>query len=118
MSRYVYDHTRPFGQRLVEVPADWKPTPRPSLAVHGVKAPFKSMADGRYYDDTRTYERELRARGFEVVGNERKPFFEPELPKMPPIYDDILQAEAQIARGEVARPEMIESVEDLTRDLV
>ena len=93
--RYVYDSTRPRGDRLVEVPIDWRPTPRPRLAVHGVKDAFLSHADGLHYDDTRTYERSLRERGYEVVGSEKKPFVEPEMPKMPPIEQDILRAAEQ-----------------------
>ncbi|MGE0853284.1 MAG: hypothetical protein AB7O44_27355 [Hyphomicrobiaceae bacterium] len=79
--RWIYDETRPPGQRMVPVPLDWRPKPRAQVAIHGVKAPFKSHADGKMYDDRRTYERELRARGYEIVGNERRPFFEPERPR-------------------------------------
>lgn len=32
---------------------------------------FKSMADGKYYDSKSAYRRELKARGYEEVGNER-----------------------------------------------
>lgn len=85
----------PDGRRL-EVDPDYAPPPRPRLAIHGVKDPFKSMADGRYYTDTRTYEREVRARGYEIVGNEQKPFLEPEKPQMPPIEQDLLRAADQI----------------------
>lgn len=94
--RYLYDPSRPFGQRLVAVPLDWRPTPRPRLAVHGVKAPFYSHADGKYYDDHRTYEREVRARGFEIAGNCIKPFLEPDLPKLPPIEQSLKEAADQL----------------------
>lgn len=33
--------------------------------------PFRSMADGRFYDSKSAYRRDLRARGYEEVGNER-----------------------------------------------
>lgn len=84
------------GEGLVEVPVDWKPTPRPRIAVHGVKEPFVSHADGRWYSDSRTYEREVRARGFEVVGNEKAPFDSPQMPKMPPVEQDLLRAADQL----------------------
>lgn len=79
--RFIYVPGMPKGQRFVEVDPDWRPPARSRIAVHGVKAPFKSHADGKMYDDSRTYEREVRARGFEIVGNERRPFFEPERPR-------------------------------------
>jgi hypothetical protein len=78
--RWIYDASRPAGQRLVEIPLDYRPVPRPRVAVHGVKAPFKSMADGLYYDDARTYERELKARGYEIVGERQPLAAEPEVP--------------------------------------
>lgn len=96
-ARYVYDPSRPFGQRFVQIPLDWKPTPRPRLAVHGVKPAFFSHADGRYYDDSRTYERECRARGYEIIGNDMKPQdfappeFEPESAR-----HDILSAASEL----------------------
>ena len=83
------------GMGWCEVPLDWKPTPRPRLAVHGVKQPFRSMADGKMYDDTRTYEREVKARGYEVIGNEQAPFSE--APKPPPVEQDILRAAEEIS---------------------
>lgn len=83
MTRYVYDFSRPFGQRLVEIPLDYRPAPRSRVAIHGVKQPFQSMADGRWYDDARTYAREVKARGFEIVGNERAtPVSAPEDPTL------------------------------------
>lgn len=64
-NRFVYRE----GRGLVEVDLDYKPRPR--LAIHGVKPSFQSMADGKFYDDTRTYEREVRARGYEIVGDQK-----------------------------------------------
>lgn len=95
--RFVYDPSRPFGQRFVEIPIDWRPTPRPRLAVIGVKEPFRSHADGRWYDDTRTYEREVRARGFEVVGNDLKPAdFAPPQYEPEGVRHDILSAASEL----------------------
>lgn len=70
-SRYLYDPSRPFGQRFVQVPLDWRPAPRKRMQIvsDGHK-PFKSMADGRYYDSKSRYRAELKARGFEELGNE------------------------------------------------
>lgn len=91
MTRYVYDHSRPFGQRFVQVPVDWRRPPRPRIAIQGVKQPFQSMADGRYYDDSRTYEREVRARGFEIVGNEKATPIGQTMAADPTIRDDLIE---------------------------
>lgn len=81
----------PDGRR-VEVDPDYSPPPRPRIAIQGVKEPFQSMADGRYYDDTRTYEREVRARGYEVVGNEKaKPYSQTIQQDDPTIRDDLIE---------------------------
>jgi hypothetical protein len=54
---------------LVEVPTDY--TPRPRVHIIGDQSrPFRSHADGRIYDSKSAYRRELKARGFEEVGNE------------------------------------------------
>jgi hypothetical protein len=96
-ARYVYDPSRPFGQRFVQIPLDWRPTPRPRLAVHGVKEPFRSHADGRWYDDSRTYEREVRARGYEIVGNDLKPAdFAPAPFECGDVKHDILSAASEL----------------------
>jgi hypothetical protein len=72
--RYIYDPMRPFGQRFVEIPMDWKPTPRKRVHLIGDgHAPFKSHADGLMYDSKSAYRRELRARGFEEIGNDMRP---------------------------------------------
>lgn len=102
----------PDGRRL-EVSDDYVPPPRRAPAIHGVKEPFRSMADGRFYDDMRTYERSLRTQGYEIAGNELKPFLNPDRVPMPPLKDDIEHAEAMVARGEAAQPELIDNVENL-----
>jgi len=105
--------------RRIEVPPDWHPTPRPRIAIHGVKQPFRSMADGRWYDDTRTYERELRAQGFEIAGNELRPFLEPDLPPIDrnEIARDVKDAIEQVRAGKGVRPEMIDSVETIAESI-
>lgn len=71
-ARFVYDPTRPFGRRFVQIPMDWRPTPRKRLQIIGdaPERPFQSMADGKMYDSKSRYRAELRARGFEELGNE------------------------------------------------
>ena len=71
-ARYFYDLSKPFGQRWVSVPLDWRPPPRKRLQIIGdaPEQPFKSMADGKMYDSKSAYRREIKARGFEELGNE------------------------------------------------
>ena len=88
--RWIYDPSRPAGQRMVPVPLDYKPKPRPRLAVHGVKPAFQSMADGRWYDDARTYEREVRAMGYEIVGNEPVTPHSKAFPEDDTVRDDLI----------------------------
>lgn len=50
--------------------ANWRP-PRKRLHIIGdTQEPFKSMADGEMYDSKSAYRREIKARGFEEVGND------------------------------------------------
>lgn len=58
-----------------------KPRPRVHL-IGDTHEPFRSMADGKVYDSPSAYRRELKARGFEEVGNESIE------PTAPPAYND------------------------------
>lgn len=54
---------------FVQVP-NWT-KPRPRLHVIGdTSEPFKSMADGEMYTSKSAYRREVKARGYEEVGND------------------------------------------------
>lgn len=47
-----------------------------SLAINLISdvadKPFKSMADGKVYDSKSSYRKELKARGFQEVGNDKQ----------------------------------------------
>jgi hypothetical protein len=58
------------GRGLVEVPADYRPPPRRFHIGRDTTEPFKSMADGKHYDSKSRYRAEIKARGFEELGNE------------------------------------------------
>lgn len=60
---------------MVEAPI-WEGPPPPRRApmvISDNHAPFRSMADGRMYDSKSAYRRELKARGFEELGNDLPP---------------------------------------------
>lgn len=64
----------------------------PMIAT-GSREAFMSHADGRMYSCTRTYEREVVARGYEVVGNEAlRP---PRKAESPPGLKETLQRVAE-----------------------
>lgn len=97
--RFVYDPRRPFGQRFVEIPLDWRPMPRPRVHIIGdaPERPFKSMADGEIYDSKSAYRRELKARGYVEIGNDLKPAdFAPKPYEPEGIRHDILQAASEL----------------------
>ncbi len=48
----------------------WRTNP-PTLSLHDETEAFKSMADGKHYTSKKKYRSDLRARGYEEVGNER-----------------------------------------------
>lgn len=58
------------GRGLVEVPPDWRPKPRAFYIASDQHEPFRSLADGKVYDSKSAYRAELKARGYEEVGNE------------------------------------------------
>ena len=62
---------------------------RTHQVITDTHAPFKSMADGQIYDSKSRYRAEIKARGYEEIGNERviNPTYEPA-----PAVDDIKQA--------------------------
>lgn len=63
------------GEGLVEV---CRQAPRPRVHIRGdTIEPMRSMADGKHYTSLSRYRAELKARGYEQVGNERAAF-EPE----------------------------------------
>lgn len=70
--------------------ANWtKPRPRLHI-ISDTHTPFKSMADGEMYDSKSAYRREIKARGYEEVGNDLEM-------KMPEVdHGDI---EADVARA-------------------
>lgn len=75
MTRCIWDRTARDGR------GDWVPAHEYRRAaqaqrihVIGAPEPFQSMADGKFYTSKAKYRAELRARGFEEVGNERREF--------------------------------------------
>lgn len=65
-TRYIWD---PETRELVEIPTERDPSVR--LHVQGVHEPFQSQADGKWYSSKAAYRADLRARGYEEVGNEK-----------------------------------------------
>ena len=69
----------------------WEPTPPPELrrihVINDEAEAFKSHADGKVYTSKTKYRAELRARGYEEVGNERVAMANP-TPKMPDYRQD------------------------------
>lgn len=61
------------GRGLVEVPPDYK---APARAFHigrpDTVEPFKSMANGRMYDSVSRYKADIKAQGYEIVGDEKR----------------------------------------------
>lgn len=74
MTRCIWDRSARNGR------GDWVPAHeyrRPvksGLQIIGAPEPFQSMADGKFYTSREKYRADLRARGFEEVGNERAAF--------------------------------------------
>ncbi len=60
--------------RMADNLKHWRKYGAPSLSLHDEKAAFKSMADGKMYTSQRKYRDEIKARGYEEIGNERKAF--------------------------------------------
>ena len=63
---YVYDRAT---RKLV--PKVKPSTPRGPQIINSACEPFRSMADGKIYTDKAKYRAEIKARGFQEIGNER-----------------------------------------------
>ncbi len=75
--RYVYDESRPAGSRFVEIPIDWRPTPRPRVHIgNSTQEPLMSMANGKYYTCARKMERDQQAMGYEVATDADRQYFD------------------------------------------
>lgn len=66
----------PVQQRVVEpherIPQQIQRSPLPSpMVITDEVAPFRSMADGKIYSSKSRYYAETKARGYEIVGNEK-----------------------------------------------
>ena len=69
------------GRGLVEV---FRQPPRPRVHIQGDTAePFRSMADGRMYTSVSRYKAEVKARGFEIVGDEKRYMMDQPKPDVP-----------------------------------
>lgn len=57
--------------------------------------PFKSMADGKHYDSKSRYRAEVKARGFEIVGNEKAQprRFEPDKRAIEQVVNSVMRGE-------------------------
>jgi len=56
------------------------------FGISDTAEPFKSMADGKVYDSKSRYRAELRARGYEEVGNERTQPKPVPIPDFSPVF--------------------------------
>ncbi len=54
--------------------AYWQRNGPPQLSLHDEKPAFKSMADGEMYTSSKKYRDEIKARGYEEIGDEREAF--------------------------------------------
>lgn len=95
-----------------EIPSDYTPPRRKGpYIISDTHEPFKSMADGLYYDSKSAYRRSLRERGLTEVGNEppTPPKFESDVTGKD-IKDAIEQVKAGKAKPAIDRGQLEASV--------
>jgi len=80
-----------------EVFAYWRKYGAPGISNSEV-ASFKSMADGKQYTCTKKYEADVRARGLEIVGDEKPKKHKPKKSSDAEIVADIKKAAQKLGR--------------------
>jgi hypothetical protein len=80
---------------LVQVGLDYQAPTGPRLHIIGDSADVVSMADGKRYTSKSRYKAELRARGYEIVGNERPTLQPREIPdaKLDSVLSSVMRGE-------------------------